>query len=175
MAFGERLRFFRTKRGLTQKMMGIMMGYPEKSADIRVAQYEKGSRYPKDEVIEDLAAGLGVHPKALALPDIDSYIGLLHTFFALEDRYGIRVSTVEGEPYLFVDKTGNMDAAELHSMLLAWSEQAEKLENGEITREDYDRWRYRYPEFDTTKHWVKVPSKRFSDMMVKAFKNKLKD
>ena len=82
---------------------------------------------------------------------------------------------MEGEPFLFVDKTGNKDAAELHSMLLAWSEQAEKLENGEITREDYDRWRYRYPEFDTTKHWVKVPSKRFSDMMVKAFKNKLKD
>ena len=70
---------------------------------------------------------------------------------------------------------GNMDAAELHSMLLAWSEQAEKLENGEISREEYDRWRYRYPEFDTTQHWVKVPSKRFSDMMVKAFKDKLKD
>lgn len=155
MAFGERLRFFRTKRGLTQKMMGIMMGYPEKSADIRVAQYENGSRYPKDEVIEDLAAGLQVHPKALALPDIDSYIGLLHTFFALEDLYGIRVSTVEGEPFLFVDKTGNKDAAELHSMLLAWSEQAAKLENGEISREEYDRWRYRYPEFDITKHWVK--------------------
>ena len=170
MAFGERLRFFRMKRGLTQKMMGLMVGYPEKSADIRVAQYENGSRYPKDEVIDDLAGALEVHPKALSLPDIDSYVGLLHTLFALEDLYGIRVSTVEGEPFLFVDKTGNKDAAELHSMLLAWSEQVTKLESGEISREDYDRWRYRYPEFDTTKHWVKTPSKRFSDMIVKAFK-----
>ena len=170
MAFGERLRFFRTKRGLTQKMMGLMVGYPEKSADIRVAQYENGSRYPKDEVIDDLAGALEVHPKALALPDIDSYIGLLHTLFALEDLYGIRVSTVAGEPFLFVDTTGNEDAEELHSMLLAWSEQVTKLESGEISREDYDRWRYRYPEFDTTKHWVKTPSKRFSDMIVKAFK-----
>ena len=91
MAFGERLRFFRTKRGLTQKMMGLMVGYPEKSADIRVAQYENGSRYPKDEVIDDLAGALEVHPKALALPDIDSYVGLLHTLFALEDLYGIRL------------------------------------------------------------------------------------
>ena len=175
MGFGERLRFFRTKRGLTQKMMGQLMGFPERSADIRVAQYENGSRYPKEDVIEALAAGLEVHPKALALPDIDSYIGLLHTFFALEDLYGIRVSTVEGEPFLFVDKTGNKNAAELHSMLLAWSQQAEKVDNGVISQEEYDRWRYRYPEVDTTQNWVKVPSKRFSDMMVKAFKNKLKD
>lgn len=168
MGFGERLRFFRTKRGLTQKMMGQLMGFPERSADIRVAQYENGSRYPKEDVIEALAAGLEVHPKALALPDIDSYIGLLHTFFALEDLYGIRVSTVEGEPFLFVDKTGNKNAAELHSMLLAWSQQAEKLENGEISQEEYDRWRYCYPEFDTTQKWVKIPSRRFSDMIIKS-------
>lgn len=170
MAFGERLRFFRTKRGLTQRMMGLMMGYPEKSADIRVAQYENGSRYPKDEVINDLAVALEVHPKALALPDIDSYIGLLHTLFALEDLYGIRIGTVEDEPFLFVDKTGNKDAVELHNMLRAWSEQSTKLENGEISKEEYDRWRYRYPEFDATKHWIKSPSKRFSDMIVKAIK-----
>lgn len=168
MGFGERLRFFRTKRGLTQKMMGQLMGFPERSADIRVAQYENGSRYPKEDVIEALAAGLEVHPKALALPDIDSYIGLLHTFFALEDLYGIRVSTVEGEPFLFVDKTGNKNAAELHSMLLAWSQQAEKLEKGEISQEEYDRWRYRYPEFDTPQKWVKIPSRRFSDMIIKS-------
>jgi len=175
MAFGERLRYFRTKRGLTQKMMGILMGYPERSADIRVAQYENGSRYPKDEVIEALAAGLEVSPKALALPDIDSDIGLLHTMFALEDLYGLRIGTVEGEPFLFVDKKGNTRAEDFYDMLRAWSFEAVKLEKGEITREEYDRWRYRYPEFDTTRIWAKIPSKRFSDMMVKAFKEKLKD
>ncbi len=175
MAFGERLRYFRTKRGLTQKMMGILMGYPERSADIRVAQYENGSRYPKDEVIEALAAGLEVSPKALALPDIDSDIGLLHTMFALEDLYGLRIGTVEGEPFLFVDKKGNPRAEDFYDMLRAWSLEAAKLEKGEITREEYDRWRYRYPEFDTTRIWAKIPSKRFSDMMVKAFKDKLKD
>ena len=175
MAFGERLRYFRTKRGLTQKMLGLMMGYPAKSADIRVAQYENGSRYPKDEVITVLANALEVHPKALGLPDIDSYIGLLHTMFALEDLYGLRIGTVEGEPFLFVDKKGNTRAEEFYDMLRAWSLEAAKQESGEISREEFARWRYRYPEFATTKHWVKVPSKRVSDMMVKAFKNKLKD
>ena len=39
-----------------------------------------------------------------------------------------------------------------------------------ISREEYDRWRYRYPEFDTTQRWVKVPSQELSDMLVEALK-----
>ncbi len=35
---------------------------------------------------------------------------------------------------------------------------------------EYDRWRYRYPEFDTTQRWGKVPSQELSDMLVEAFK-----
>ena len=34
-----------------------------------------------------LADTLDVSPQALAVPDIDSYIGLMHTLFTLEDRY----------------------------------------------------------------------------------------
>lgn len=60
-------------------------------------------------------------------------------------------------------------------MLTAWREQAAKLEAGEITKEEYDRWRYRYPEFDTTEHWVKVPSQALSDALVKNFQGKLKN
>lgn len=45
--------------------------------------------------------------------------------------------------------------ASLHEMLHAWGEQAAKLKSGEISKEDYDHWRYRYPEFDTTGHWRK--------------------
>ena len=51
--------------------------------------------------------------------------------------------------------------------------QAKKLEAGEITREDYDRWRYNYPKYDTTRKWVKVPSKELSDFLVEAFKDRL--
>ena len=44
------------------------------------------------------------------------------------------------------------------------------LKAGEITQEEYDRWRYRYPEFNNTQRWVKVPSQALSDMLVEAFK-----
>ena len=173
MAIGERIRFFRNLRGMTQKCLGQVVGFPEKTADIRMAQYESGSRTPKAELTENLAGALGVSPLALSVPDIDSYLGLMHTLFTLEDRYGLTVETGENGVSLRVDPRKGKDAAELSEMLTAWAQQAEKLHNGEINREDYDKWRYNYPKYDETSGFVKVPSQQFSDAMVEAFKERM--
>ena len=49
MAIGERIHFFRTLRGMTQKYLGVRLGFDEKSADVRIAQYEshRGRNSPK--------------------------------------------------------------------------------------------------------------------------------
>ena len=174
MAIGERIRFFRNLRGMTQKYLGQMVGFPEKTADIHMAQYESGSRSPKAELTENLAGVLGVSPLALSVPDIDSYLGLMHTLFTLEDRYGLTVETGETGVSLRVDPRKGKDAAELSEMLTAWAEQAEKYRNGKINREDYDKWRYNYPKYDETSGYVKTPSKQLSDALVEAFKDRLK-
>ena len=121
MAIGERIRFFRNLRGMTQKYLGQVVGFPEKTADIRMAQYESGSRTPKAELTESLAGALGVSPLALSVPDIDSYLGLMHTLFTLEDRYGLTVETGENGVFLRVDPRKGKDAAELSEMLTAWA------------------------------------------------------
>ena len=175
MAIGERIRFFRNLRGMTQKYLGQVVGFPEKTADIRMAQYESGSRTPKAELTESLAGALGVSPLALSVPDIDSYLGLMHTLFTLEDRYGLTVDTGENGVSLRVDPRKGKDAAELSEMLTAWAEQSEKYHNGDINRDEYDKWRYNYPKFDETSGFVKVPSQNFSDAMVESFKDRLKD
>lgn len=174
MAIGERIRFFRNLRGMTQKYLGQMVGFPEKTADIRMAQYESGSRSPKAELTENLAGVLGVSPLALSVPNIDSYLGLMHTLFTLEDRYGLTVENGENGVSLHVDPRKGKDAAELSEMLTAWAEQAEKYRNGKINREDYDKWRYNYPKYDETSGYVKTPSKQLSDALVEAFKDRLK-
>ena len=66
-------------------------------------------------------------------------------------------------------------AAELSEMLAAWAEQSEKYHNGDINRDEYDKWRYNYPKYDETSGFVKVPSQNFSDAMVEAFKDRLKN
>ena len=175
MAIGERIRFFRNLWGMTQKYLGMKVGFPEKTADIRMAQYESGSRTPKADLTESLAGVLGVSPLALTVPDIDSYLGLMHTLFTLEDRYGLTIEKGENGVSMCVDPRKGKDAAELSEMLNAWAKQAEKYHNGEISREDYDKWRYNYPKYDETSGYVKVPSQGLSDEMIEAFKNRLKN
>ena len=97
MAIGERIHFFRLLRGMTQKYLGMTLGFPEKSADVRLAQYETGSRTPKADLTAALAQVLDVSPHALSVPDIDSYVGLMHTLFTLEDNYGLKISEMDGE------------------------------------------------------------------------------
>ena len=91
-----------------------------------------------------------------------------------KDIYGLTVSEADGEVCLKVNKDKGKDAAELSKMLCAWKEQADKLSSEEISREEYDNWRYHYPKFDTTQIWAKVPSKELSDTLAEAFKEQLK-
>ena len=156
MAIGERIRFFRNLRGMTQKYLGQMVGFPEKTADVRMAQYESGSRTPKAELTESLAGALGVSPLALSVPDIDSYLGLMHTLFTLEYLYGLRTDIADGKVTLHFDANRVSDAS-FSEMVTAWAEQAERCRSGEISKEDYDEWRYNYPKFDKAQTYVKVP------------------
>ena len=119
MAIGERIHFFRILRGMTQKYLGTIVGFPERSADVRLAQYETGTRKPKAELIAALAQTLDVSPHALDVPDIDSYIGLMHTLFTLEDLYGLTVSESDEDICLKVDTSKGKDAHELWKMLYA--------------------------------------------------------
>ena len=148
MAIGERIRFFRNLRGMTQKYLGQVVGFPEKTADIRMAQYESGSRTPKAELTENLAGALGVSPLALSVPDIDSYLGLMHTLFALEDIYGLKIDKLDDEVCIRLDKNRGTSYISLLERFTAWQKEAEKYRNGEISKEEYDRWRYTYPEVE---------------------------
>ncbi|MDL2294550.1 transcriptional regulator, partial [Ruminococcaceae bacterium OttesenSCG-928-D13] len=136
--------------------------------DVRMAQYESGTRTPKADLTAALGNALDVSPKALDIPDIDSNIGLMHTLFTLEDLRGLRISEIDGEVCLRLDKSTGRTFDEMNQMFIAWRQQAAKLETGEITKEEYDAWRYRYPELDTTQRWAKVPSQGLSDFLMDA-------
>lgn len=149
MAIGERIHFFRLLHGFTQKYLGKMLGFNDMQADVRIAQYEKGARCPKETYLNALADIFEVSPKALAVPDIDSYVGLMHTFFVLEDIYGLHIGELDGELCLRLDKSKGMTYVNMFDMFEAWQRQAAKLDAGEITKEEYDQWRYTYPKLES--------------------------
>ena len=171
MAIGERIRFIRNLRGMTQKYLGTLVGFPEKTADIRMAQYEAGTRTPKEDLTKALAGALDVSPLALDVPDIDSYFGLMHTLFALEDRYGLTIEIRDGEVLFRVDPRKGKDAARISELACAWAAIAEKYHAGEISRDEYDKWRYYYPQYDDTQITAKVPSQELSDVLATALKD----
>ena len=175
MAIGERIRFIRNLRGMTQKYLGTLVGFPEKTADIRMAQYEAGSRTPKEDLTKALAGALDVSPLALDVPDIDSYYGLMHTLFALEDRYGLTIETRDGEVLFRIDPRKGKDATRISELVCAWAAIAKKYHAGEISRDEYDKWRYNYPQYDKASGYVKVLSKELNDTMTKAFKDRVKN
>ena len=143
MAIGERIHFFRILRGMTQKYLGTIVGFPERSADVRLAQYETGTRKPIAELTATLAQTLDVSLHTLDVPDIDSYIGQCTLCLPLK---------------------------------IVWPvcKRSRRRGSEEISREEYDNWRYHYPKFDTTQIQAKVPSQELGDALVEAFKDQLK-
>jgi len=96
----------------------------------------------------------------------------MHTLFTLEDMYGLKIGEIDGEICLRLDKSTGTTYASMFDMFNAWQQQAAMLESGETTKEDYDQWRYNYPQSDTSKKWAKVPSQELSDYLVNELKNK---
>ena len=139
-----------------------------------MAQYEAGTRTPKEDLTKALAHALDVSPDALTVPDIDTYIGLMHTLFALEDIYGLTIEKRDGEILMRIDPFKSREARNLLDDLLGWCAEREKYRKGEISKDDYDKWRYNYPKYDTSEHWVKVTSKELSDALIEGL-NKKKD
>lgn len=135
-----------------------------------MAQYESEARIPKQELLKEMAGILGVSNYALNVPDIDTYFGLIYTFFALEDMYGLKVGEIDGELCLRLDKSITAPGSSLYNMLESWQTQSAKLQAGEITKEEYDEWRYKYPEYETSHHFAKVIPQGLSDMLVEAMK-----
>ena len=146
MAIGERINYFRKRCNLTMSALGQLLGFDIKGADVRIAQYENNSRKPKADLTQSMADVFGVVPEALTVPDIDTYKGLLHTLFALEDIYGLTIDRIDDVTCLHLDK-----------FVTDWYAMKEKYIHGRITREEYDHWRYNFPEGGTSVITAKVP------------------
>lgn len=160
MAIGERIKRIRNFRKLTQKELGLAIGFDANTADVRVAQYETGTRTPKEKYVNALADVLDVVPYSLNVPDIESYVGVLHTLFALEDLYGLKINSINGELCLTLDKSVGTTFHSMFDMLSLWQKESEKLKNGEISQEDYDNWRYNYPKIEAERTRAALDARR---------------
>ena len=84
---GNRIRRIRSEKGITQAELGERVGL---NAD-RVQKYENGARKPKAEMLQRIAAALGVSLQALEDPNTTSYIGAMYAFFEMEECFNMKI------------------------------------------------------------------------------------
>lgn len=144
IAISKRIRFFRKLRGMTQKRLGLAVGFPEKTADVRVAQYEIDARGPKAALRERFAVALDISVNALAIPDVETPAGLMHTLFVLEDIYGFQIVDSPEGLCLRLNEPALPPCGQLRLALQTWYTFRLEMEAGILPKTEYDQWRYNY-------------------------------
>jgi len=150
MTLGNKIRKYRTLKGLTQAQLGSMV----KLTGDRIRQYENDVRKPKDGKLMEIAEALNINPTALFEPDYRNPNSVMHALFELEDIYGLRFEKA-GNTYQLVfsqsDDCQNSDW--LTEGIAAWTAKRKELQPDindsaeAITdkKEKYALWKARYP------------------------------
>ena len=71
---------------------------------------------------------------------------------SLEDLYGFKIDRLDGEICIRINRQNGSTFAKMTGLLEPWEEMAQKYRNGEIAREEYDQWRYRYPRSEAERN-----------------------
>ena len=137
MTIGEKIKKYRTKKNLTQKQLAAMAGLSEPA----IRHYELGNRTPSEKHINNIATALEINPFAISDPNLDSYLGVMHTLFELEENWGASVISESGTAYITFPA-----GSDLRSRLSDWGEAFAKYKAGSMTEDEYKEWKSTYPE-----------------------------
>jgi len=148
MAVGSRIKRVRNMRGMTQKELGLAVGFDEKSADVRIAQYESGTRTPKEETLRKIANILDVNYAALSDPSLYAAEGVMFILFELDEHYKIFLNEIIN-PYtseLPRKQIGvSFNANILNNFMSEWLIRNQELSEGTITKDEYMEWKLNWP------------------------------
>ena len=159
---GEKIKRLRKLRGITQKELGIAVGFDEKSADVRIAQYETGTRTPKQELVEKIADVLDVNPLYINNPEILGAEDIMLLLFELDEHYPISIEDC-------TDEDGNtrkgvcFGSILMTDLLSEWQRRKKDLADGKISKAEYTEWKINHPKTtdDCGKH---APSKEWRNL-----------
>ena len=104
MTLGEKIKGYRLLHDMTQKELGMKVGFSAVTADTRIRQYEKDAMAPKAEIRNKLVQALDVDSSALSDIDIRSIEDVVRTFSFMEEYLGFEIEKIDLEHYAFFRK-----------------------------------------------------------------------
>ncbi len=167
MTVGEKIKYIRTFRGMTQQQLGTAIGLPAKGADNRMAQYETNYRVPKKDMLEDIAESLDVSPLNFITPVSGSAEDIMQTFFWLDEDNPEALHFFPMVPSKKKYGTGNAIKAQydnnddmpsippvgmwfhyssVNDFMHEWMVHKQELAEGQITQAEYLEWKLNWPD-----------------------------
>ncbi len=156
-SIGGKIKKFRELRGMSQKELGIKCGFSASSADVRIAQYEKNKKIPREKLLKDIADALEVNDCALFDADMLAYNRMYHALFDMEDLHGLHpVKKPDGYYLEFSGDTvlgQHITKHDFDSFLLEWYEKRQQYQpnssdtpaDRESKAREYALWKGEFP------------------------------
>ena len=160
MTIGQKIKKYREAKNLTQKQVALRAGMSEPA----IRNYELGNRTPSAKQIEKIALSLDVSPFAISNPDLESYVGVIHALFYLEENYGVIPGEIDGEICLkFKDKFSTIS-----SDVEKWLREYKAVQNAsdddiEKAEAYYEEWKSSYPRLSAQETMKALRSKSQSN------------
>lgn len=137
MKQGTRLNYLRKLRSMTMKALGMRMGFDEKAASCRIAQWEQGFRNLSPDSAESLAAILNVAPARLAQNPENPVDALIEYFLWLDEAHNTEFYR---------------EMARLSDFLSQYWSKRSLLAGGEISVESFREWKLRWEQKNQVDH-----------------------
>ena len=122
---------------MTMKVLGMRMGFDEKAASCRIAQWEQGFRNLSPESSESLARILNVAPARLAQPPENPVDALIEYFIWLDETH---------------DASFYGEMARLSDFLSQYWNKRSLLSSGEMSVEAFRDWKLHWEQKNQTNH-----------------------
>lgn len=183
MVLGERIKKIRIFRGMTQRELGLKLGYEERNADVRVAQYESGYRVPKRDTLMEMAKILNVNYLHFVGSTPGCAEDIMLTFFWLDEdnrnmfhlfhlvrtpgkyntSYDMSAYYYDNDDWSLQAPVGMwIDYGLVNEFMREWCLRKQQLKNGEISENEYFEWKINWPDTcdDCGKH---TPKKQWKE------------
>lgn len=142
MKLGNKIKKYRRLNKLSQKELGLMLGFSSTTADSRIRKYESGAMAPKADIRSKLAEALNIDIEAISDIEISTFADIMYVLFELEEKCGLSIEKKDGKTSIVLDDT-NSDIEQLVSFITAWKDKRDSIKNetDEAALHDYEIWK----------------------------------
>ena len=143
MTLGERIRYVRQLRGMTQTELAEKAGFTaDENGRIRISQYENDSRIPRKEQLKKISEALGVTSYYLSLEEHTNALDFAYSLLELDrtTNFIIRKEIVQDKEHYLIDFNTDF----FNDFFKEWMQKKADLKDGKISRQDYIEWTINY-------------------------------